>query len=58
MVPDDPRGRGATWPWALAALGWDRGAWHGAVAIEASASPEDRHRLDALVQVGRAWGAR
>jgi hypothetical protein len=58
VIPDDPRGRGATWPWALAALGWGRGAWHGAVAIEASASPEDRHRLDALVQVGRAWGAR
>jgi hypothetical protein len=58
VIPDDPRGRGAVWPWALAALGWDCGAWHGAFAVEASASPEDRSRLDALVQVGRAWGVR
>lgn len=58
VIPDDPRGRGAVWPWALAALGWDSGAWHGALAVEASASPEDRSRLDALVQVGRAWGMR
>jgi hypothetical protein len=58
VIPDDPRGRGAVWPWALAALGWDSGAWHGAFAVEASASPEDRSRLDALVQIGRAWGVR
>ncbi|HEU0029191.1 MAG TPA: hypothetical protein VFQ53_01075 [Kofleriaceae bacterium] len=56
VVPDHPRGRGVVWPWALAALGWDRGAWHAAVAVEASASPEDRYRLDALAQLGRTWG--
>ena len=58
VVPDDPRGRGTVWPWALAALGWDCGVWHAAAAIEASASPEDRRRLDALVNVGRVWGGK
>lgn len=58
VIPDDARGRGAVWPWALAALGWDHGPWHGAVAVEASASPEDRRRVDALLSVGRAWGVK
>ena len=58
VVPDDPRGRGKVWPWAISALGWDHGAWHGAAALEASASPEDRHRVDLLFQLGRAWGVR
>lgn len=56
--PDHDRGRGALWPWALAALGWDDGTWQAALAIEASASPEDRRRLDVLGQLGRRWGAR
>jgi len=56
--PDHDRGRGALWPWALAALGWDDGTWLAALAIEASASPEDRRRLDVLGQLGRRWGAR
>ena len=55
--PDQARGRGALWPWALAALAWDPGAWQAAVAVEASASPEYTRRLDALVQVARRWGA-
>jgi hypothetical protein len=54
--PDDPRGRGSLWPWALAALSWDRGDWQAAVAIEASASPEYRSRVDALFQLSRRWG--
>ncbi|HEU4727790.1 MAG TPA: hypothetical protein VFT22_07880 [Kofleriaceae bacterium] len=58
MVPDHARGRGAVWPWALAALGWNRGDWHAALALEASASPEYRRRLDALVELGRTWGKR
>jgi hypothetical protein len=57
VIPDDPRGRGGAWPWALGAVGWDHGAWHGAAAVEASASPEDRHRVDVLVNLGRMWGA-
>jgi hypothetical protein len=55
-IPDDPRGRGAIWPWALVALAWDRGVWHAAIAAEASATPEDRRRLDALATFGRSWG--
>ncbi len=58
VIPDHARGRGAVWPWALAALGWDRGDWHSAFALEASASPEDRRRLDALFELGHTWGHR
>jgi hypothetical protein len=54
--PDDPRGRGSLWPWALAALSWERGDWQAATAIEASASPEYRSRVDALFQLSRRWG--
>ncbi|HZJ65267.1 MAG TPA: hypothetical protein VFD36_17265 [Kofleriaceae bacterium] len=56
--PDLDRGRGTLWPWALAALGWDDGTWQAALAVEASASPEDRRRVDVLGQLGRRWGAR
>ena len=55
--PDEPRGRGTLWPWALAAISWDHGPWQAAVAVEASASPEYRSRVDALCQLGRRWGA-
>jgi hypothetical protein len=58
VVPDHARGRGEVWPWALAALGWDRGAWHVAVALEASATPEDRRRVDVLFDLGHTWGQR
>jgi hypothetical protein len=54
--PDDPRGRGSLWPWALAALNWDHGDWQAAAAVEASASPEYRSRVDALFQLSRRWG--
>ena len=57
VIPDDSRGRGTVWPWALVALGWDRGPWHAALATEASASPEYRHRIDGLFTIGRQWGA-
>ncbi len=61
VIPDSPRDpggryRGRAWPWGIAALGWDRGDWHAAIAVEASASPEDRHRVDGLVSLGRQWG--
>ncbi|HEY5944438.1 MAG TPA: hypothetical protein VIV40_03060, partial [Kofleriaceae bacterium] len=57
VIPDEPRDRGSMWPWALAALGWQRGAWHAAGAVEASASPEYRRRIDVLFQLARDWGA-
>lgn len=56
VLPDHDRGLGRIWPWALAALGWTSGPWNAAVAMEASASPTYRRRLDALVQLGRTWG--
>ena len=60
MIPDNDRTpgglyRGSAWPWALAALGWDRGAWHAAAAVEAASSPETRKRIDALLSVARTW---
>ena len=58
VIPDQDRGLGRVWPWGLAALGWDNGVWQAAVAVEASASPQDRHRVDVLGQLGRRWGTR
>jgi hypothetical protein len=58
VIPDHDRGLGRVWPWALAALGWTGGPWQAALALEASASPSDRRRVDALVQLGRTWGSR
>lgn len=57
VIPDVDRGRGAVWPWGLAAVSWERGGWQAAVAIEALASPEYRHRVDAIGRLGRRWGA-
>jgi len=58
VIADRDRGLGAVWPWGLAALGWDDGTWQAAIAVEASASPQDRHRVDVLGQLGRRWGSR
>src|SRR4029079_14792524 len=39
-VPDDPRGRGALWPWALVALRWRAlPGWEFATAGEAAVRP-------------------
>jgi hypothetical protein len=56
--PDRDRGRGALWPWGLLAMSWARAGWQAAVAVEASASPEYRHRVDVLGQLGWKWGTR
>jgi len=56
VIPDEDRGLGRVWPWALAAVSWDRGDWHAAVAAEASASPTDVRRFDVLGTLGRSWG--
>jgi hypothetical protein len=56
VLPDHDHGLGRVWPWALVALGWTTGPWNAAIATEASASPTDRRRIDALVQLGRTWG--
>ena len=58
VIPDDDRGRGGVWPWSLLAVSWDRACWSAAVAVEASASPEYRHRVDALLQLTRSWSVK
>ncbi len=55
--PDDPRGRGALWPWALGALGWSSSSgWEIATAVEASAGSEYRESIHALARVSYAFG--
>jgi hypothetical protein len=58
VVPDDDRGKGTAWPWALGSLGYDRGAWQGAIAVEASASPQYTSRIDVLAQLSRRWSVK
>lgn len=55
VIPDRDAGRGGAWPWALVAATWEHADWQAAVAIEASASPEFRQRVDALLQLARRW---
>ncbi|HTJ47220.1 MAG TPA: hypothetical protein VL463_34200 [Kofleriaceae bacterium] len=57
LVRPDSDARGAWWPWAIGALSWKQGAWDAGVAIEASASPEHRYRVDGLARVGHTWEA-
>jgi hypothetical protein len=55
--PQNTAGRGKVWPWGLLALGWKpTSCWEAALAVEASASPEFRQRVDALARVSRSWG--
>jgi hypothetical protein len=55
LVRPDDTTRGSWWPWALAALGWQHGAWDAAAAVEASASAEFSHRVDVIARLGRRW---
>ncbi len=57
VIPDDSA-KGSVWPWALVAMTWERGPWSAAVAVEASASPEYRHRVDGLLQMSRRWSVK
>ena len=55
--PDDPRGRGALWPWALGAVAWSSpSGWEIATGVEGSAGPENRQALHALARVTYAMG--
>lgn len=57
-VPDDSRGRGSVWPWALAAIRWTpKPLWTAAAALEADASAEHTGRVTAMLRLSRAWGA-
>lgn len=54
VIPDNGD-KGTVWPWGLVAMTWVRGSWSAAVAVEASASPEYRRRVDGLLQLSRRW---
>jgi hypothetical protein len=56
VVPDRDRMRGEVWPWALAALGYERGPWQAAAAVEASSSAQYTRRIDVLFSLTRLWG--
>jgi hypothetical protein len=54
--PDDPRGRGALWPWALASFGWRAPTgWEVAAAVEASSGPAYRSELHTLARLSYAF---
>jgi len=54
--PDANTGRGTLWPWGLAALTWRPNRdWDAAMAVEASASPEYRARVDVIARLSRRW---
>lgn len=56
VVPDDPRGRGAVWPWGLGALSWrSDGGWETAAAVEASSGPENRSEVHVLARLSYAF---
>jgi hypothetical protein len=58
-IPDEPRGRGAVWPWALAALAWRSGTgWEAAAAVEAAATPQHSFETNALVRLSRTFEGR
>ncbi len=58
VAPDDPRGRGAVWPWALVALRYvpvDK--WEIAGAIESASTPTHAFEMNAMLRLSRTWGA-
>jgi hypothetical protein len=52
---DDEINGAAVWPWGLVAVAHRRGEWETSVAVEASATPEQSHRVDALARLTRLW---
>jgi hypothetical protein len=59
VAPDDPRGRGALWPWGLVALRWiPVEHWEVAGAVEAASTPTANHEVNALARLSWSWGAR
>lgn len=57
--PDDPRGRGDVWPWALGALSWrSESGWETAAAVEASSGPEYRSEVNVLARLSYTFERR
>jgi hypothetical protein len=55
VMPEDDDGDGSVWPWGLFALSRSFGRWDAAAAVEASASPEYEHRVDAIARLSSRW---
>jgi hypothetical protein len=54
--PDEARGRGSLWPWALTAIAWrPASGWETAVGVETSAGPEHRAEANALARLSYAF---
>jgi hypothetical protein len=59
VAPDDPRGRGALWPWGLVALRWSPiNHWEVAGAMEAASTPTSKREVNALARLSWAWGSK
>lgn len=58
-VPDEPKGRGAVWPWGLVALSWrSASGWEAATAVEAASNPEHLYEVNVLARLSRAFEVR
>jgi hypothetical protein len=59
VAPDDPRGRGVVWPWALLALRFlPVPRWELAGAIEVGASPTAVSEVSGLFRVAYVWAGK
>ncbi|HKE20191.1 MAG TPA: hypothetical protein VKB80_35195 [Kofleriaceae bacterium] len=56
-VPEHADGDGSIWPWGLAGLSRRFGSWEAAAAVEASASSDYTHRVDAIGRLTWLWEA-
>jgi hypothetical protein len=58
-APDEPRGRGAVWPWGLASLRFQPAVqWEVAGAVEAGASPTSIAAVTGIFRISRVLGGR
>jgi hypothetical protein len=56
--PDDPRGRGSLWPWALGSVGWHwTSGWEVAAAVEASYGLEFHESVNTLARLSYEFDA-
>lgn len=54
--PDEPRDRGAYWPYGLVALGYHPRPWELSAALEGRASPTVESAWGGLVRLAYTWG--
>jgi hypothetical protein len=56
VVPDQPQGKGAAWPWALVSIGWrPTRRWELAAAVTAASTPQYDFELNALARFSLFW---